>query len=79
MKLDLKKNLLKNIELYCNLKLLKKKSNKFTLLKKSLIASSIILIFFPHLQTVYRRINFGSKVKTEIIANNIAIPVNTPK
>ena len=25
------------------------------------------------------RISFGSKVKTEIIANNIAIPVNTPK
>ena len=25
------------------------------------------------------RINFGNKVKTEIIANNIAIPVKTPK
>ena len=24
-------------------------------------------------------INFGNKVKTDIIANNIAIPVNTPK
>ena len=25
------------------------------------------------------KINFGRRVKTEIIANNIAIPVNTPK
>jgi hypothetical protein len=25
------------------------------------------------------RINFGNKVKTDIIANIIAIPVNTPK
>tara|TARA_B100001057_G_scaffold500425_1_gene615412 strand:+ start:3028 stop:3219 length:192 start_codon:yes stop_codon:yes gene_type:complete len=25
------------------------------------------------------RINFGNRVKTEVIANNIAIPVKTPK
>ena len=28
---------------------------------------------------LYTNNNFGSKVKTEIIANNIAIPVKTPK
>ena len=28
---------------------------------------------------MYIKINFGNKIRTEIIANNIAIPVNIPK
>ena len=39
--------------------------------------------YFFHISKVRKglklRINLGNKVRTEIIANNIAIPVNIPK
>jgi len=43
------------------------------------IFSNIIYYFFSIPNGLIIKINFGNNVKTEIIANNIAIPVNIPK
>ena len=44
-----------------------------------MIFSLIKILNYPFLNGLTVKINFGNKVKTEIIARSIAIPVKTPK
>ena len=80
MRQDLKKSLSRNIAQHNKLQLLKKKYLKSLLIQLSFqINFQSLKLFSSFPKGLIESINFGNNVKTEIIANNIAIPVKTPK